>query len=161
MRVIAGRYKGIKLNTLKGDMTRPTTDRIKETLFNILQFDVQGAVFADLFAGSGAIGIEALSREDREECPESGNQLLAFPLENQPGLTAAQPVIFRRCLPAAPAGTFSHVVVQTGPFLSDVSRKCPGAIRQQQSSGDGIDDFAAPVPASERAVIGRAVLLNP
>ena len=50
------------LKAPKGIDTRPTTDRIKETLFNILQNDVPGSVFVDLFSGSGAIGIEAISR---------------------------------------------------------------------------------------------------
>lgn len=62
MRVIAGTARSIQLKTLDGLDTRPTTDRIKETLFNILQMDIQGSNFLDLFAGSGAIGIEALSR---------------------------------------------------------------------------------------------------
>lgn len=62
MRVIAGTARSIPLTAPAGSNTRPTTDKIKETLFNILQFDLQGAVFADIFAGSGAIGIEALSR---------------------------------------------------------------------------------------------------
>ena len=62
MRVIAGTARSIPLIAPAGNNTRPTTDKIKETLFNILQFDLQGAVFIDIFAGSGAIGIEALSR---------------------------------------------------------------------------------------------------
>ncbi len=62
MRVIAGLARSMPLKTPEGMDTRPTTDRIKETLFNILQNDVPGAVFVDLFSGSGAIGIEALSR---------------------------------------------------------------------------------------------------
>ena len=62
MRVIAGSRRSIRLTTVKGDKVRPTTDRIKETLFNILQPDIPGASFLDLFSGSGAIGIEALSR---------------------------------------------------------------------------------------------------
>lgn len=62
MRVIAGTARSMPLCTPKGEGTRPTTDRIKETLFNILQNDVPGSVFADIFAGSGGIGIEALSR---------------------------------------------------------------------------------------------------
>lgn len=62
MRVIAGTARSLPLKTPEGPNTRPTTDRIKETLFNMLQWDVQGAVFVDLFSGSGAIGIEALSR---------------------------------------------------------------------------------------------------
>ncbi|MBQ3545231.1 MAG: 16S rRNA (guanine(966)-N(2))-methyltransferase RsmD [Lachnospiraceae bacterium] len=62
MRVIAGSAKSIKLKTIDGLYTRPTTDRIKETLFNIIQNDVSDCRFLDLFSGSGAIGIEALSR---------------------------------------------------------------------------------------------------
>ncbi|MCI8465021.1 MAG: 16S rRNA (guanine(966)-N(2))-methyltransferase RsmD [Lachnospiraceae bacterium] len=66
MRVIAGTARRLPLKTLEGPETRPTTDRIKETLFNMLQADVSGSRFLDLFAGSGAIGIEALSRGARE-----------------------------------------------------------------------------------------------
>lgn len=62
MRVIAGTARSLPLKTPIGPDTRPTTDRIKETLFNMLQADVPGSVFVDLFAGSGGIGIEALSR---------------------------------------------------------------------------------------------------
>ena len=62
MRVIAGEARRLKLVTPEGNDTRPTQDRIKETLFNMLQNDVPGAVFIDVFAGSGGIGIEALSR---------------------------------------------------------------------------------------------------
>lgn len=62
MRVIAGRARSLKLKTPEGMDTRPTTDRIKETLFNMLQPYLPDAVFIDLFSGSGGIGIEALSR---------------------------------------------------------------------------------------------------
>ena len=62
MRVIAGKARRLNLKTVPGLDTRPTTDRIKETLFNILQPEIPGCRFLDLFAGSGAIGIEALSR---------------------------------------------------------------------------------------------------
>ena len=62
MRVIAGKAKGHKLKTIEGLQTRPTTDRIKETLFNMIAFDLPQCKFLDLFSGSGAIGIEALSR---------------------------------------------------------------------------------------------------
>ena len=62
MRVIAGKARRLPLIAPEGKDTRPTTDRIKETLFNIIQDDVPGSMFLDLFSGSGAIGIEALSR---------------------------------------------------------------------------------------------------
>ena len=62
MRVIAGSARRLRLVTPEGNDTRPTQDRIKETLFNMIQNQVPGSVFVDLFAGSGGIGIEALSR---------------------------------------------------------------------------------------------------
>lgn len=65
MRVIAGTARSLRLRTPEGTDTRPTTDRIKETLFNMLQPYILGAVFVDLFSGSGGIGIEALSRGAR------------------------------------------------------------------------------------------------
>src|SRR5262245_25331091 len=65
MRVIAGIYKGRRLKTLEGLSVRPTSDRLRETLFNILAPRIEGARFADVCAGSGAIGIEALSRGAR------------------------------------------------------------------------------------------------
>ena len=62
MRVITGVAKGRPLKTVKGNEVRPTSDRVKESLFNVLSGRVAGARFLDLFAGSGAVGIEALSR---------------------------------------------------------------------------------------------------
>jgi 16S rRNA (guanine(966)-N(2))-methyltransferase RsmD len=62
MRVIAGTYRSRKLRTLSGLALRPSSDRLRETLFNVLGPEIQDAVFVDLFAGSGAVGIEALSR---------------------------------------------------------------------------------------------------
>lgn len=66
MRVIAGTARSLPLKCPEGLDTRPTTDRIKETLFNMLQTYIPGCVFVDLFAGSGAVGIEALSRGARK-----------------------------------------------------------------------------------------------
>ena len=62
MRIIGGRARGTKLYTLEGLATRPTLDRVKESIFNIIQNDIQGSTFLDLFSGSGAIGLEAVSR---------------------------------------------------------------------------------------------------
>lgn len=66
MRVIAGQYRSRPLVAPRGMDTRPTSDRLRETLFNVLAPRIEGAVVADLYAGSGAIGIEALSRGARE-----------------------------------------------------------------------------------------------
>ncbi|MBQ7504224.1 MAG: 16S rRNA (guanine(966)-N(2))-methyltransferase RsmD [Ruminococcus sp.] len=62
MRVITGSARGRKLETLSGDDVRPTTDKVKEAVFSAIQFDIEGRSFLDLFAGSGQMGIEALSR---------------------------------------------------------------------------------------------------
>jgi 16S rRNA (guanine966-N2)-methyltransferase len=62
MRVIGGTYRSRRLITPRGTATRPTSDRLRETLFNVLAPRITGAVFVDLYAGSGAVGIEALSR---------------------------------------------------------------------------------------------------
>ncbi len=91
MRVISGKARRTQLKTPKGDKTRPTQDRIKETLFNMLSDAYVGGTFADLFAGSGQMGIEALSRganqaifveRDREACTCIRNNLSATHLES-------------------------------------------------------------------------------
>ena len=62
MRIISGKARGTKLYTLEGTNTRPTLDRVKESILNIIQNEIEGATVLDLFAGSGAIGLECLSR---------------------------------------------------------------------------------------------------
>ena len=62
MRVISGTARGRRLKELPGMDTRPTTDKVKESLFNIIQFDIEGRKVLDLFGGTGQLGIEALSR---------------------------------------------------------------------------------------------------
>ncbi len=62
MRIISGKARGTKLYTLEGIATRPTLDRVKESIFNIIQKDIEDSTVLDLFAGSGAIGLEFLSR---------------------------------------------------------------------------------------------------
>ena len=62
MRIITGKAKGKKLFTLEGDATRPTSERIKGAIFSAIQFDIEGRRVLDLFAGSGQMGLEALSR---------------------------------------------------------------------------------------------------
>lgn len=65
MRVIAGKYKSRRLAGPPGVQTRPTSDRLRETLFNVVAAKVRGSVWLDLYAGTGAIGIEAMSRDAR------------------------------------------------------------------------------------------------
>jgi len=65
MRVIAGEFRSRRLKSIPGDATRPTPDRLRETLFDILAMRIAGAIFLDGYAGTGAVGIEALSRGAR------------------------------------------------------------------------------------------------
>jgi len=66
MRIISGTYRGLRLATLKGGKLRPTSDQLRETLFDVLGPQVEGSTFLDAYAGSGAVGLEALSRGARE-----------------------------------------------------------------------------------------------
>ena len=68
MRIIAGKRKGLNIKTIEGESTRPTRDMVREALFSILTSKIPDAKFLDLFAGSGAIGIEAISRGAAEAC---------------------------------------------------------------------------------------------
>jgi len=89
MRLIAGSGRGRKLQAPAGEHTRPTADRIKEAIFNIIQFDIEGRAVLDLFAGSGQMGLETLSRgavscvfadNDREACRVIAANLAAVSL---------------------------------------------------------------------------------
>lgn len=82
MRIIAGTARSLPLKTIEGLDTRPTTDRIKETLFNMLQNDVPGSYFLDLFAGSGQIGLEAVSRGARYAVFVENNKKAAACIED-------------------------------------------------------------------------------
>ena len=62
MRIITGKAKGVRLRTLEGETTRPTAERVKEAVFSMIQFDIEGRSVLDLFAGSGQMALEALSR---------------------------------------------------------------------------------------------------
>lgn len=66
MRIISGTYRGLRLKTLKSGNLRPTSDQLRETLFDVLGPRVEGSTFLDAYAGSGAVGLEALSRGARE-----------------------------------------------------------------------------------------------
>jgi 16S rRNA (guanine966-N2)-methyltransferase len=93
MRVIAGRYKGRRLHAPPGQGTRPTSDRVREALFSILGARVQGARVLDLFAGSGALAIEALSRGALEaDLVEREPRALEALRRNAQGVEGAQVV---------------------------------------------------------------------
>ena len=83
MRIIAGKFRGRRLKGPRGTLLRPTSDRLKETLFGILGSSISGTVFVDAFAGSGSVGLEALSRGAQEVLfIESNAQALRLIQEN-------------------------------------------------------------------------------
>jgi len=102
MRVIAGKARSIPLKTPKGTDTRPTSDRTKETLFNVMQPYIMGSNFLDLFSGSGGIGIEALSRgaghcvfvENKKEALSCIKENLQKTKLNEDGQIIAKDVLF-------------------------------------------------------------------
>jgi 16S rRNA (guanine(966)-N(2))-methyltransferase RsmD len=97
MRVIGGRFRSRKLKTVPGLAVRPTPDRLRETLFNVLAPEIEGVVFLDAYAGSGAVGIEALSRGARHALLfERNAEAVAVIRENLDSLgIAAQATIIR------------------------------------------------------------------
>lgn len=83
MRVITGTARGIQLKTPEGQQTRPTSDRVKEAMFSIIQFDIPGARVLDLFGGTGQLGIEALSRGAKDAVfVDAGEKACALIREN-------------------------------------------------------------------------------
>ena len=74
MRVVSGKYRGKILKEFELSTTKPTTDRVKESIFNLIQFDVAGADVLDLFAGTGALGVEAISRGANKVCFVDSNE---------------------------------------------------------------------------------------
>lgn len=97
MRIIAGQYRGRRLHALAGAATRPTSDKLRGTLFNILAPWIEGAVFIDAFAGTGAVGLEALSRGARDvHFIESSPEALRVIAQNLSWLESREHVHVRR-----------------------------------------------------------------
>ncbi len=129
MRVIAGSARRLRLKTIEGLETRPTTDRIKETLFNILNFDLPGCRFLDLFAGSGGIGIEALSRGAKEAVfVDSGKAQTECIRENlsSTGFTGSARVIKSDAVSAVKSlskeGERFDIIYMDPPYRQDLER---------------------------------------
>ena len=113
LRVIAGELRGRKLATPEGQGTRPTPDRVREALFNIVGARVAGARVLDLFAGSGAVGIEALSRgAERAVFLESSPRALAVLGKNLASLSLG----LRGIVVAAPWPSGLSLAAGSGPF---------------------------------------------
>jgi 16S rRNA (guanine966-N2)-methyltransferase len=113
VRVIGGIYGGRRLRTLRGLALRPTSDRLRETLFNILGAAVSGSVFVDLYAGSGAVGIEALSRGARQ---------VVFIEKHRPAVAVIQRNLQRLGLSTSNLWTTNEQTARTLILASDALR---------------------------------------
>lgn len=128
MRVIAGSRRSIRLCTVEGEQVRPTTDRIKETLFNMIQTEVPQRSFLDLFSGSGAIGLEALSRgateavlveRDREALTCIRKNIAATKFENEAVLLANDVFTVLQTLKHKPFG----IIFMDPPYNQDLEKR--------------------------------------
>lgn len=136
MRVIAGSAKGRKLTSLSGEKTRPTLDRVREAVFGSLQFRLENAKVLDLFAGSGAMGIEAISRGART-CTFCDNDKAATEVikRNLAALGFEGKVLnadWRAALP----GTFDIIIIDP-PYKSGVYEMVLAAILENKTLARG------------------------
>ena len=129
MRVIAGSARGVKLETLEGLDTRPTTDRVKEAVFSMIHPRIGGAVCLDLFSGSGSLGIELLSRGANSVTFVEGNQQLKSIIHsnlNKTKLIEKATLLFQdvyRSLEAQNGKKFDLIMMDP-PYLKGDIRKC-------------------------------------
>ena len=141
MRVIAGSKRRLNLKTIKGLETRPTTDRIKETLFNMISTDIYDANFLDLFAGSGQMGIEALSRgarfawfiENNREAVKVINENLDFTdLQSQSKVIQGD---FKSALNSLKGESF-HIIFADPPYKAGYEREILALIARNELLAD-------------------------
>ena len=143
MRIIGGKHRGTKLYTLEGENTRPTLDRVKEPLFSILNFDIPNAVILDLFAGSGALGLESISRGARKVylCDKS-SQAIHIIKKNVEKLksNADITIINKDYLKALESlNEKIDIVFLDPPYMTDFAEKaCEKIIQNDLLSEDGI-----------------------
>lgn len=172
MRVITGQARGKRLATLAGTATRPTADRVKQALFNILQNEIEGRTVLDLFAGSGQLGIEALSR-GAKHCVfvDSGREAIAVVQCNlrDTGLSASASVI---CKDAATALAQMHetfdVAFLDPPYAADLLPAILPAVAQrmrrtgvivcESDHGIVLPEVAADFSVRRKEHYGRACL---
>ena len=135
MRIIAGTARSLPLKTVEGLDTRPTTDRIKETLFNIIQDEVPGCYFLDLFAGSGQMGLEAVSR---------GAQYAVFVENNKKAAACVEDNI-----------QFTKFTKETKLYNSDVLSLTGSASSTSVSSIQANDDIQVYVEKNRMKINGK------
>ena len=147
-RVITGKYKGAVLTAPKGDATRPTTDKVKEALFSIIQADVPGARVLDLYAGTGQIGIECVSRGaecavmvDRAGAAASviKSNLQKIHAENDPALRFIKAPVFAALDRLAGEGEKFDIIFLDPPYKAapDAARDIARAVKKMELLANG------------------------
>ena len=146
MRITGGEFGGRNLKVPKSDAIRPTQDRVREALFNIIQFEVPGADFLDLFAGSGAVGLEALSRGAKSATfVEANRRHLAVLKENVDLLCRPQSPTSAACIVAADC--YRWIAAYAGPGFSIGFADPPYALGEERGYASVLQTLA------ERGVI--------
>ena len=139
MRVISGKYRGKRLESPLGNDVRPTADKVKESIFNVIQFDIGGSSFLDLFCGSGAIGIEAISRgADKVYFCDASRTSVALTQTNLRGVEGNYKILcrdFRDALYSAD-GKWDFIFVDP-PYKCDYIDDICSIILQRQLLSDG------------------------
>ena len=153
MRIIAGKAKGRKLNAVPGKETRPLTDRVKESLFSILQPEMEGAAVLDLYCGSGAFGIEAVSRGAvRAVCIEKGRAAAEVCRQNIQTIGfASQAVLVQAdvvswCKAAQSSTQKFDIIFADPPFLE---------LAEHDSAFQKLRELLAPLCAPEGQIVVR------
>jgi len=140
LRVISGKYRGRKLVAPDGDGVRPTTDRVKEALFSSIHFVIPGAEVLDLFAGSGALGIEALSR-GAKHCTfvESNAGHLEVLNKNSERIDSDFDIVYADYMNALKRleGKQYDVVFLDPPYQSDFAKKAMTYLAENDMISDG------------------------
>jgi 16S rRNA (guanine966-N2)-methyltransferase len=158
MRIIAGTNKGRTLKAPKWDGLRPTSDKLRETLFNILQPRVEGSRVLDVFSGTGAVALEALSRGAiSATCVESDRRAAALIAENaalcreSERCAIIRDVVERALVRPLPGGPFDIVVLDPPYDYEHLERVVRDAATQRAEGGVVILEHASRVPPPEPA----------
>lgn len=127
MRIVGGKYKGRVLSEFKGNDVRPTSDMVRESLFNILQFKIYGKSFLDLCSGTGAMGIEAISRgAGQVTFNDSSKQSIALIKSNLEKLKVQEnyKILNFDCISLLKNGQKYDIIFIDPPYKSDLKDKC-------------------------------------
>ena len=139
MRIAGGDWRGRTLRVPAGDAVRPTQDRVREALFSMLQFELAGAAFLDLFAGSGAVGLEALSRGARSVTfVEQNRRHLAVLNENCAALGVAG-----QAVTAVAADCYRYLTSYAGPGFAIAFADPPYALGEERGYAHVLTTLAA------------------